>query len=52
MDYGTGRKWKEMQGVHGPYNSLDEYRDYLASLSLPNFKVGKVIFRDMPGQED
>ncbi|MBT3347032.1 MAG: hypothetical protein HOH97_07825 [Thiotrichales bacterium] len=52
MDYGTGRKWEEMQGVHGPYNSLDEYRDYLASLSLPNFKVGKVIFRDMPGQED
>ena len=52
MDYGTGRKWEEMQGVHGPYDSLDKYRDYLASLSLPNFKVGKVIFRDMPGQED
>ena len=52
MDYGTGEKWEEMQGVHGPYNSLDEYRNYLASLDLPNFEVGNVEFRDMPGQED
>lgn len=52
MDYGTGKKWKAMQGVHGPYDSLDQYRDFLASLSLPNFKVGDVLFRDMPGQED
>lgn len=52
MDYGTGRKWEEMQGIHGPYDSIDEYRDYLASLNLPGFEVGKVVFRDMPGQED
>ncbi len=52
MDYGTGRKWEKMQGIHGPYESLDEYREFLASLSIPNFKVGKVIFKDMPGQED
>jgi len=51
-DYGTGDKWKEMQGIHGPYNSLGEYRSYLASLEIPNFKVGEVRFRDMPGQED
>jgi len=31
---------------------LDEYRDFLSSLSIPKFRVGKVIFRDMPGQED
>lgn len=52
MDYGTGNKWLPMQGVHGPYESLDEYRSFLASLSLPGFGVGNVIFRDMPGQED
>jgi len=52
MDYGAGSKWKAMQGVHGPYGSLDEYKDYLASLDLPNFEVGDVVFRDMPGQED
>jgi hypothetical protein len=52
MDYGTGEKWEDMQGVHGPYNSLDEYRNFLASLDLPNFEVGDVQFRDMPGQED
>jgi hypothetical protein len=52
MDYGTGKKWEEMQGVHGPYDSLDEYREFLSSLSLPGFEAGKVVFRDMPGQED
>lgn len=52
MDYGTGKKWKAMQGVHGPYSSLDEYRAYLASLDLPVFEVGEVVFRDMPGHED
>lgn len=52
MDYGAGNKWKAMQGVHGPYSSLDEYKAYLASLDLPNFEVGKVVFRNMPGQED
>lgn len=52
MDYGTGAKWKAMQGLHGPYESLDEYRDFLASLSIPGFSVGEVLFRSMPGQED
>lgn len=52
MDYGTGDKWQAMQGIHGPYNSLDEYRSFLASLSIPGFGVGEVAFRDMPGQED
>jgi hypothetical protein len=52
MDYGTGRKWSDMQGVHGPYDSLDEYRDFLASLDMPRFKVGEVTYRDMPGEED
>ena len=51
MDY-AGKKWEAMQGVHGPYDSLDEYRDYLATLNLPDFEVGEVVFRDMPGQED
>jgi len=52
MDYGAGDKWQPMEGVHGPYDSLYEYRKFLASLSLPGFEVGKVVFRDMPGQED
>lgn len=52
MDYGTGWKWREMQGVHGPYDSLDEYKNYLSSLNIQNFGVGSVSFMDMPGQED
>lgn len=52
MDYGTGRKWRDMQGVHGPYTSLDEYREFLTSLDMPGFKVGEVTYRDMPGEED
>ena len=52
MDYGAGDKWQAMHGVHGPYDSLDEYRSFLASLSVPGFGVGKVAFREMPGKED
>ena len=52
MDYGTGIKWKEMQGVHGPYQSLDEYKAFLASLSVPGFEAGEVKFFDFPGIED
>jgi hypothetical protein len=52
MDYGTGKKWKQMQGIHGPYDSLTEYRDYLASLKISRFEVDRVAFRDMPGQEE
>jgi len=52
MDYGAGDKWVGMQGTHGPYSNLEEYRDFLASLSLPNFGVGNVYYREMPGQED
>jgi len=52
MDYGTGTKWQAMQGVHGPYDSLDEYREFLASLDMPRFEVGEVYYREMPGKED
>ena len=52
MDYGTGKKWEAMQGVHGPYNSLDEYKAFLETLDIPRFEVGDVVYRDMPGQVD
>jgi hypothetical protein len=51
MDYGTGGKWSVMQGTHGPYQSLDGYKKFLQSLHLPNFSVGDVYFREMPGEE-
>lgn len=52
MDYGTGKKWEAMQGTHGPYDSLDEYKAFLASLDIPGFEVADVRWREMPGQED
>lgn len=52
MDYGAGPRWRSMNGVHGPYDTLEEYREYLKSLVIPAFRVGKVYFRDMPGTED
>ncbi len=52
MDFGAGEKWRPMEGVHGPYVSLDEYKEFLASLRIPNFRVEQVRFRDMPGSED
>jgi len=52
MDYGTGNKWSAMKGTHGPFKSLSEYRDLLATLSIPGFKVEDVYYLDMPGEED
>ncbi|WP_135622409.1 hypothetical protein [Solemya pervernicosa gill symbiont] len=52
MDFGTGDKWTAMQGIHGPYDSLDGYHNFLASLNITGFEVGEVAYRDMPGDED
>lgn len=52
MDYGTGDKWNAMQGVHGPYDSLSQYQDFLEGLSMPGFGVAEVRYRNMPGEED
>ena len=52
MDYGTGEKWRAMQGLHGPYDSLSEYSSFLESLDMPGFGVAQVRFRSMPGEED
>lgn len=52
MDYGAGHGWRAMNGIHGPYQSLDEYREFLASLRLPRFSVGRVFYREMPGSYD
>lgn len=52
MDYGTGPHWSKMKGIHGPYDSLREYADFLSSLTLKGFSVAEVKWREMPGQED
>lgn len=49
MDYGTGQKWSDMQGLHGPYKKLSGYEAYLSSLNISGFGVGSVYFRDFPG---
>ena len=46
MDYGTGSHWSEMMGTHGPYNSLDEYGEFLKTVNANNFKFGSVEWRD------
>ena len=28
MDYGAGPEWRGMMGVHGPYDSIDEYGEF------------------------
>ncbi|HEY9079453.1 transglutaminase-like domain-containing protein [Magnetovibrio sp.] len=52
MDFGTGKKWQAIQGVHGPYGSLDEYVAYLKSVNMKGFGVADVRWRDMPGTVD
>lgn len=52
MDYGAGPHWKQMIGLHGPYETLDGYADFLASLRIKSFAVGEVKWRQMPGTYD
>lgn len=52
IDYGAGKHWGAMEGVHGPYESLDEYKAFLASLTMQGFAPEMVKWRDIPGRED
>jgi hypothetical protein len=46
MDYGAGHGWSAMMGVHGPYNDLSEYKEFLDSLSLKKFSAKRVFWRE------
>lgn len=53
MDYGAGPEWKAMKGVHGPYDSLDQYAAFLSSLNIRQFAPELVEWKpNFPGQED
>ncbi|CUW41742.1 conserved protein of unknown function [Magnetospirillum sp. XM-1] len=52
MDYGPSSEWKQMRGVHGPYDSLDEYQTFLSALSLRNFSPAEVSWKNFPGEID
>lgn len=52
IDYGAGKHWKSMVGIHGPYTSLNGYADFLASLHIKGFSAQHVKWRDMPGKVD
>jgi hypothetical protein len=46
MDYGASSHWSDMLGVHGPYNSLDEYANFLKSIDAKGFKFNSLRYRD------
>ena len=46
IDYGAGPEWSQMIGVHGPYNSLDEYANFLKTIDARNFKFESLRWRD------
>lgn len=50
MDFGAGPHWDAIEGVHGPYSSLDEYEAFLKGLNIDNLKVQYV--RWMPSNAD
>lgn len=50
IDYGAGKPWAAMEGLHGPYDSLENYKDFLSSLSIKGFAPESVSWRDIPGQ--
>lgn len=46
MDYGAGPKWSSMNGLHGPYSTLDEYEGFLSSLDIWGFAPAWVEWKD------
>jgi hypothetical protein len=53
MDYGASSEWGSMNGVHGPYDSLDQYAEFLNSLRIPRFSPESVEWKStLPGQQD
>lgn len=53
MDYGASPEWGGMNGVHGPYDSLDQYAEFLTSLRIPKFSPEAVEWKNaFPGQQD
>lgn len=53
IDYGAAAEWGGMNGVHGPYDSLDQYADFINSLRIARFAAESVEWRGVfPGQQD
>ena len=50
MDYGAGSEWQDMMGLHGPYDSIDEYGEFLATVDARNFEVDFVAW-SRPGEQ-
>jgi hypothetical protein len=52
MDYGAGGGWGAMNGIHGAYDSLHGYVEFLSSptllssLKIFRFKVGPMKYVD------
>ncbi len=44
MDYGAGSHWKSMMGLHGPYDSIKEYEEYLSNINAKNFELDFAIW--------
>lgn len=53
IDYGASAEWGGMNGVHGPYDSLDQYADFINSLRIARFAAESVEWRNaFPRQQD
>lgn len=53
MDYGASSEWGGMNGIHGPYDSLDQYAEFLNSLRIARFSPESVEWKStFPGQQD
>ena len=45
MDYGKSEHRGAMEGIHGPYKSLNDYQNFLFSLRVKGFSVEDVMYR-------
>ena len=44
VDYGAGSHWSDMMGTHGPYDTLEEYEDFLKTINHNNFQLEEVMW--------
>jgi len=51
MDFSAGSGLRAMMGLHGPYDSLQDYQNFLASLTLRSFKVESVWYEKSQNKE-
>ena len=44
IDYGAGHNWDAIMGLHGPYDNIEEYKNFLKGVNAKGFEVDTVVW--------